>query len=160
MQPKQRTQGLICIFKGETGSTWPSHALHRFLDTASTTVEYQFKLPPNSWCATVQCGGGVTSWTGQHFHQLVGHPALPHAVNQRLDVPETVNSSKLQQSFSVPLQSDFLKVPVPIKATQKPEEKVSDKLNMPFCSVCGGAKNLRCTIFCLTTKYPVSSRLH
>lgn len=77
--------------------------------------------------ATVWCGHGVTSWAGQHLHQLVRHPALPHAVNQRLDVPETVNGSKLQQSFPVPLQSDFLEVPVPTKPTQQPGEKNSDQ---------------------------------
>lgn len=65
-------------------------------------------------------GFGVTSWAGQHLHQLVRHAALSHTVNQRLDVPETINGSKLQQSLSVTLQSDFLEIPVPTKPTQQP----------------------------------------
>lgn len=58
---------------------------------------------------------GVTSWAGQHLHQLVRHTSLSHSVNQGLDVPETVDGSKLQQSFPVPLQSHFLEIPVPKK---------------------------------------------
>lgn len=69
---------------------------------------------------TVRWCYGVTSWAGQHLHQLVRHAALSHTVNQCLDVPETVNGSKLQQSLSVPLQSDFLEIPVPTKPTQQP----------------------------------------
>lgn len=65
-------------------------------------------------------GFGVTSWAGQHLHQLVRDAALSHTVNQRLDVPETVNGSKLQQSLSIPLQSDFLEIPVPTKPTKQP----------------------------------------
>lgn len=75
---------------------------------------------------TVRCGHCVTSWTGQHLHQLVRHPALPHTVNQGLDVPETVNGSKLQQRFPVTLQSDFLEVSVPAKPTQQAGEKGSN----------------------------------
>lgn len=67
---------------------------------------------------------GVTSWAGQHLHQLVRHTSLSHSVNQGLDVPKTVNSSKLQQSFPIPLQSHFLEVPVPKYSTQ---EEFSDK---------------------------------
>lgn len=67
------------------------------------------------WCDTAWCDHCVTSWAGKHLHQLVRHPALPHPVNQRLDVPKTVNGSKLQQRFPVALQSDFLEVPVPKK---------------------------------------------
>lgn len=49
----------------------------------------------------VSCG--VTSRAGQHLHQLVRHTSLSHSVNQGLDVPETIDGSKLQQSFPVPL---------------------------------------------------------
>lgn len=58
---------------------------------------------------------GVTSWAGQHLHQLVRHTSLSHSVNQGLNVPETVDGSKLQQSFPVPLQSHLLEIPVPKK---------------------------------------------
>ncbi|KAG7239809.1 hypothetical protein INR49_028397 [Caranx melampygus] len=35
---------------------------------------------------------------------MVWHSSLPHPVDEGLDVPETIDSSKLQQSLSVPFQ--------------------------------------------------------
>lgn len=46
---------------------------------------------------------GVTSGAGQHLHQLIRHTSLSHTVNQSLDVPETIDSSKLQKCFTIPL---------------------------------------------------------
>lgn len=62
-------------------------------------------------------GCDVTSRAGQHLHQLVRNTSLFHAVNQGLDVPETVDSRKLQQILSITLQGHFLEVPVPTKTT-------------------------------------------
>lgn len=45
---------------------------------------------------------GLTSGAGQHLHQLIRHTSLSHTVNQSLDVPETIDSSKLQKCFTIP----------------------------------------------------------
>ncbi|KAF3853135.1 hypothetical protein F7725_013823 [Dissostichus mawsoni] len=75
------------------------HLLHQsFIHTA----------PPITLSLTPAAQTPCRKRGGQHLHQLVGNAALPHAVNQSLDVPEAVNRRKLQQSFPVALQSHLL----------------------------------------------------
>lgn len=45
---------------------------------------------------------------------MVRHSSLPHPVDEGLDVPEAIDSSKLQQRLPVPLQGHFLEVSVPM----------------------------------------------
>lgn len=84
----------------------------------------------------------VTSWAGQHLHQLVRHTSLSHSVNQGLDVPETVDGSKLQQSFPVPLQSHLLEVPVPKKNNMVHRRRVFRQRNC-LSSICSEVLPLR-----------------
>lgn len=90
----------------------------------------------------------ATSGAGQDLHQLVGHSSRSHAVNEGLDVPETVDGGKLQQSFPVTLQGHFLEVPVPAKPTGRRLLETNKPNLMPGGSLYGlckvPSKEVRC----------------